>query len=170
MKTNGILTFLSLMGLTITLIFVSCSMSKSTKLSLNQYANQEFEKHTNLSGAVLYSLYTANENIRSGKCTEADMHLLESSSGSNSSAVEFRVTSVMALAHLKGTPYEARANKILYRLVCYTDPGTRLIAIRSLFKMNDPNALTYLAIILKSDDEFTKKEANKILTEQRNKK
>ncbi len=153
---------LALLGCLVATPFLAWVLLNRKAPSQEEYAARQFAKHSGLSGDTLLSIWKANENIRSKRATAKDWNVVESNS--KSSSMEFRATSEMALAHLKGTEFEHKAVEVLHRLADDPDAGVKTIAIRALFRIGHPQAKKFLSDAQASNEPSIKAEADKIAT------
>ena len=152
----------ALAGGIVCIILVAWALMNGHAPTQEEYAAQQFQKHTGLSGKTLLLLLDANRKIRARQFTEDDWSIIDKYS--KSEAIEFRVTAGLALGGLKGTMFEDRATKVLYNLAEDTDPPTRLMAIKTLCRMKDGQAEKFLRLARSSNIEYLKTEAEKVAT------
>jgi len=128
--------------------------------SHDEYVARQFARHTGLSSESLLALMRTNDRLRHHAATDGDWKSIEEFAASPH--IEYRVNAELALTYAKGTKFEEKARGLLRRLAQDPDGGTRVIALRSLKAMRDPDASRLLQTAMASNDPYVSAKAHDI--------
>lgn len=140
------------LGLVAALPLIAWSVLHGKTETKEEVVARHFEQHTGLSARDLMRIDKASENLRQHQATDEDWRVIETFSASPH--LEFRVTAEQSITYARGTAYEARARAILRRLAEDPDGGTRMVALRSLKAMRDPEAPRLIDLAKHSTDPY----------------